>query len=154
MALVKERANGDKSTTAGMAVYKFSGMPIEQFEHVPDTGDIAVITVRVECTGVGDEQIKDGVRHYVKWKVVNAAIGRELPMERPKDPELPYDDNQDGSAYGDYGSDDPEPEADSADTESGHADTDSGVSDTESDAPDPADDQAGTVHQLPTFSAE
>lgn len=109
MAIVKDNPNGDKGTSEGMAVYKFAGMPIEQFELVPETGDTRVITVRVECVSVGTEQIKDGDRKFVKWRVVNAAIGRELPDEKPSDPTLPGMGDDDGAneAYGDYtGNDD------------------------------------------------
>ncbi|MFE2995044.1 hypothetical protein ACFXG4_08535 [Nocardia sp. NPDC059246] len=105
------RHNGTKGTAEGFTRYNFLGMPTDQFEHRPEIGEIRSMSVTVECTGSGYEQIAEGVRHKTKWKVTNATLGETI--ERPRDPELPFEDEDEddsatpgeartGAEYGDY----------------------------------------------------
>ncbi|WP_282775814.1 hypothetical protein [Nocardia sp. CC201C] len=102
--------NGVKGGTAeGFTRYRFSGSPTDQFEHRGEVGELRRMTVTVECVAEGYDQINDGVRHQTKWRVLEASLGD--PVERPADPELPFDDEDqaEGDAYGDYSEPDASP---------------------------------------------
>lgn len=74
-------ANGTTPGTDGDQVkYKFSGSPTGLYEHRPEAGEVRVMTVTVECTSVGDEVIKDGVRHVSNWAVRAATLGRQTTL--------------------------------------------------------------------------
>ncbi|QDH93207.1 hypothetical protein SEA_VERITY_52 [Gordonia phage Verity] len=82
-----KNANGTRPGTDGDQIkYKFSSSPTGLFEHKPRVGEVRVMTVTVECTASGDEQIRDGVRHVANWAVRNAQLGRQTT--------LPDDDQQ------------------------------------------------------------
>lgn len=132
MAIVKENPNGDKGTVEGMAKYSFQSSPPEQFEHIPTPGERRVMSVVVQCKQVIDEEVDEGIRKHVKWKVVEAEIGTmaKRAATDSNEPELPYDGEGDGADYGDYPAD-ASPDESDGDT----ADSDD------------------NVHQMPSFSA-
>ncbi|GGG04375.1 hypothetical protein GCM10007304_18110 [Rhodococcoides trifolii] len=100
MAIVKTNPNGDKSTVDGMAKYSFSGSPTDQFEHIAEVNEMRTMTITVICRASGKETIEDGERTHVKWRVVNAELGKSV--DKPAaDPELDYD-GEGGGEYGDY----------------------------------------------------
>jgi hypothetical protein len=108
MAIVKDNPTGDKGTVDGMAKYSFSGSPTDQFEHIAEVNERRVMTVTVECRASGKETVSDGERTHVKWKVVNAELGKKVAAPAP-DPQLDYEDGDqgDGESYGDYQPDEP-----------------------------------------------
>lgn len=94
--------NGSNGTSDGMTKYRFSGSPTDQFEHRAHVGEVRTMSVTVECTAEGYDQVSDGVRHQTKWRVLEATLG--TLVERPKvEPELPFDsEDEDDTSYGDY----------------------------------------------------
>lgn len=93
--------NGVTGGTAdGFTKYRFSGSPTDQFEHRGEVGEVRSMSVTVECVAEGYDQVADGVRHQTKWRVTNATLGD--PVERPADPQLSFDEDDQGAQYGDY----------------------------------------------------
>lgn len=109
MAIVKDNPNGDKGTTEGMALYRFTGTPTTQYEHIPEPGERRTMTITVERSAVIEDEIKDGERTIVRWKVIEAELGKPVTKSSASDePELDYDSGA-NAAYGDYGVGQPAP---------------------------------------------
>ena len=117
MAIVKDNPNGDKGTVEGMAKYSFMSSPPEQFEHIPVPGERRVMSVTVQCKAVIDEEVDEGIRKHVKWKIVEAEIGSMAKRAETTEPTLDYESGDDGE-YGDYGTGAPADTATETDTDS------------------------------------
>lgn len=79
-----QKVSNNNGTTPGtdgtQTKYKFSGSPTSLFEHSPKVGEVRVMTITVECTSAGDEQIRDGVRHVANFAVREATLGRQTTL--------------------------------------------------------------------------
>ncbi|MDI9914390.1 hypothetical protein [Rhodococcus sp. IEGM 1379] len=138
MAIVKDNPNGDKGTVEGMAKYSFMSSPPEQFEHIPVPGERRVMSVTVQCKAVIDEEVDEGVRKHVKWKIVEAEIGTMAHRAETTEPTLDYESGESGE-YGDYGTGAPA-------NMTGAEDNDS-VDDT-NESSDAGDEPADNVHAI------
>lgn len=131
-----------------MVKYSFSGSPTSLYEHTPKVGEQRVMSVTVECTLSGTDQVKDGDRAIARWKVVDAGIGTMAKRADADEPTLDFESGE-SNEYGDYGTADAEPVADAA-----------GDSDETADEPDDNDagaDESDNVHDIggpKLFSAE
>ncbi len=124
-----------------MVKYSFSGSPTSLYEHTPKVGEQRVMSVTVECTLSGTDQVKDGDRAIARWKVVDAGIGTMAKRADADEPTLDFE-SEESNEYGDYGTADAEPVADAA-----------GDSDETADKPD--DNEAGaTSRTTSTTSAD
>ncbi len=113
-----------------MVKYSFSGSPTSLYEHTPKVGEQRVMSVTVECTLSGTDQVKDGDRAIARWKVVDAGIGTMAKRADADEPTLDFESGE-SNEYDDYGTGEAEPVADAA-----------GDSDETADEPD--DNGAGT----------
>lgn len=131
-----------------MVKYSFSGSPTSLYEHTPKVGEQRVMSVTVECTLSGTDQVKDGDRAIARWKVVDAGIGTMAKRADADEPTLDFE-SEESNEYGDYGTADAEPVADAA-----------GDSDETADKPDDNEagaDESDNVHDIggpKLFSAE
>lgn len=131
-----------------MVKYSFSGSPTSLYEHTPKVGEQRVMSVTVECTLSGTDQVKDGDRAIARWKVVDAGIGTMAKRADADEPTLDFE-SEESNEYGDYGTADTEPVADSAD--------DGAENGGEPDDNDAGADEADNVHDIggpKLFSAE
>lgn len=105
-----------ESTGAGMSKWKFAGSPEDMFEHHPKVGEIRVLTVTVECTSTGTEQLASGTRDFSKWAVRESTVGNVGTLKGKKGPgEIPGQtsiDDELGDPREDYGDYRPEPGGD------------------------------------------
>lgn len=131
-----------------MVKYSFSGSPTSLYEHTPKVGEQRVMSVTVECTLSGTDQVKDGDRAIARWKVVDAGIGTMAKRANADEPTLDFESGE-SSDYGDYGTGEVEPVSDAA-----------GDSDETADEPDDNEagaDESDNVHDIggpKLFSAE
>lgn len=131
-----------------MVKYSFSGSPTSLYEHTPKVGEQRVMSVTVECTLSGTDQVKDGDRAIARWKVVDAGIGTMAKRADADEPTLDFESGE-SNEYGDYGTADAEPVADAA----GDSDETAG----EPDDNEAGADESDNVHDIggpKLFSAE
>lgn len=131
-----------------MVKYSFSGSPTSLYEHTPKVGEQRVMSVTVECTLSGTDQVKDGDRAIARWKVVDAGIGTMAKRADADEPTLDFESGE-SNEYGDYGTGEAESVADSAD--------DGNVTADEPDGNEAGADESDNVHEIggpKLFSAE
>lgn len=101
--------NGENGTSDGMFLHRYSGGGTGQYEwpHGDDPrlslGDTFVMNVRVELTKVITDEIADGQRQILGFKVVDSAIGKLVEKSGGIDPaQTSIDDMDDSGGYDDY----------------------------------------------------
>lgn len=110
------KLNGTGGTTSNMFFFAFSGKPVDQFEwphHDGDPaanlGDVFVLTIRAEVSKVVEDEVKDGHRRTVGFKVLDATLREMLATADGHDPgQMSLDSldddttDEENTQYGDY----------------------------------------------------
>lgn len=104
--------NGEGGTSSGLFFHQYSGKPIDQYEWPnsdgdprANIGDVFVLTVRAEVVKVVEDEVKDGRRQTIGFKVIDSQLGKMVAKADGNDPnQTPIDDMGEGSSddYGDY----------------------------------------------------
>lgn len=113
--------NGTGGSSDGLFFHSFSGRPIDQYEWPnsdgdprANIGDVFVLTVRAEVVKVVEDEIKDGRRQTIGFKVVDSKIGNIVAKADGNDPNQTSIDDVDSADAGEYGDYEPpayDPEA-------------------------------------------
>lgn len=130
--------NGEGGTSEGMFFHAFSGRPTSQYDWPnsdgdprKNIGDVFVLTVRAEVTKVVEDEIKDGRRQTIGFKVIDSKLGNIVAKVDGTDPgQTSIEDIDDDPAGGDYGD-----------------------YETSDDSGDPSGDDGGLGEFGPSFSA-
>ncbi|WP_411815695.1 hypothetical protein [Gordonia sp. SND2] len=104
--------NGEGGTSSGLFFHQYSGKPIDQYEWPnsdgdprANIGDVFVLTVRAEVVKVVEDEVKDGRRQTIGFKVIDSQLGKMVAKADGNDPnQTSIDDMGEGSSddYGDY----------------------------------------------------
>jgi hypothetical protein len=110
MSKVRTYNGQDGSSPDGLFFHSFSGRPVDQYDFPRgdprgSIGDVFVLTVRAEVVKVVEDEIKDGRRQTIGFKVIDSKIGNIVAKADNRDPnQTSIDDVTDeGGDYGDYG---------------------------------------------------
>lgn len=120
-----EKFNGEGGTSSGLFFHQYSGKPIDQYswphndgDPRANIGDVFVLTVHAEVTKVVEDEVKDGRRQTIGFKVIDSHLGKMLAKADGNDPNQTSIDDMDDERgedapsldYGDFSADDePEP---------------------------------------------
>lgn len=110
-----EKLNGTGGTADGLYFYSFAGRPIDQYDWADGTdpraniGDVYVLTIRAEVQKVVTDEIKDGQRQTIGFKVIDAKRGQMVAKADKSDPNQTSIDDVDVDEDTDYG-DSPDPD--------------------------------------------
>ena len=131
----------DGTSSTELFFHQFSGRPVDQYDWPnsdgdprANIGDVFVLTVRAEVVKVVEDEVKDGRRQTIGFKVVDSKLGSMVTKADQSDPnQTSIDDvndeneaNVDFGDYGDevdfggYGGDDDDPVTDDDSHDDGH----------------------------------
>ena len=112
---------------------KFTGISSEDFEDIPEIGEIRVFTIRAQCTKHIEEQMaNEGTRKIANMKIERILVGvdKKIADDAKVEPSL-FDTPESGddteSEDSDTDSDDPDTESEGEETDSTEAETPSNV---------------------------
>lgn len=107
----------DGTSSTELFFHQFSGRPVDQYDWPnsdgdprANIGDVFVLTVRAEVVKVVEDEVKDGRRQTIGFKVVDSKLGSMVTKADQSDPnqtsidDFGDDEDDDGAGdYGDYG---------------------------------------------------
>lgn len=103
----------DGTSSTELFFHQFSGRPVDQYDWPnsdgdprANIGDVFVLTVRAEVVKVVEDEVKDGRRQTIGFKVVDSKLGSMVTKADQSDPNQTSIDDVDDEAYegaGDYG---------------------------------------------------
>lgn len=106
-----QKFNGEGGTSDGLFFHAFSGRPVSQYDWPnsdgdpsANLGDVFVLTIRAEVVKVVEDEIKDGRRQTIGFKVIDSKLGNMVAKSDCVDPnQTSIDDvDDDDGDYGDY----------------------------------------------------
>ncbi|MDI9901332.1 hypothetical protein QM716_15850 [Rhodococcus sp. IEGM 1409] len=133
---------------------KFTGISSEDFEDIPDIGEIRVFTIRAQCTKHIEEQMaNEGTRKIANMKIERILVGvdKKIAEETKPEPSL-FDTPEAGGSDEDDETGEGSESGDS-DTESGESGAESEGDESDSGESETPSNVVGIGHAGPQFSA-